>query len=141
MTARRVTRRCASPTWTASTRRSTSPISTSASPTPSPGCATRPAPDGRGRMGGVTPDLLAALGTAEGVSALRSATAVADGDPLVAASALRGQGLPADLAAAALTQAALRSRAAAKFGADAARMFFTRPGAEKGTRALLAARR
>ena len=41
-----------------------------------------------------------------------------------------------DLASAALTQAGLRRRAAAKFGADAARMYFTAAGLEQATRAV-----
>jgi SAM-dependent methyltransferase len=40
---------------------------------------------------------------------------------------------PADLVAAALTQAALRRRATAKWGDDAARMYFTRDGLEQAT--------
>jgi SAM-dependent methyltransferase len=49
--------------------------------------------------------------------------------------------VPADLASAALTQAELRRRATGKFGADAARMFFTRAGLEQATRAAVAKRR
>src|SRR5215213_7902025 len=41
-------------------------------------------------------------------------------------------------AAAALTQVALRRKAAAKFGADADRMFFTRAGLEQATRRVVA---
>ncbi|MFD2082224.1 hypothetical protein SAMN05421678_101553 [Actinopolymorpha cephalotaxi] len=48
---------------------------------------------------------------------------------------------PADLVAAALTQAALRRRARTKFGADADRMFFTRDGLEQATTAGVAAHR
>lgn len=54
---------------------------------------------------------------------------------------LRASGIPADLAAAAFTQAELRRRAVAKFGPDAAVMFFTRAGLEQATRAVVAARR
>ncbi|HET6211475.1 MAG TPA: methyltransferase domain-containing protein, partial [Micromonosporaceae bacterium] len=43
--------------------------------------------------------------------------------------------------AAALTQARLRRRAVGKFGADAGVMFFTGPGLEQATRAVVAARR
>lgn len=46
---------------------------------------------------------------------------------------------PAELVAAALTQARLRARARAKFGADADRMFFTPQGLEQSTRATVAA--
>jgi len=63
------------------------------------------------------------------------------GDPLLAATALRSRGYGADLASAALTQATLRRRAAAKFGADAARMFFTAAGLEQATRGVVATRR
>ncbi|MFB9237405.1 methyltransferase domain-containing protein [Plantactinospora siamensis] len=81
------------------------------------------------------------LRTPEGEAALGAAAAVAGGDPLAAAAALRSAGVPAGLAAAALTQAELRRRAVGKFGPDAARMFFTRPGLEQATRAVVADRR
>lgn len=87
-------------------------------------------------------DTLAALGTPDGLSALAAAAALAPGaDPLAATAALRARGVPADLAAAALTQAALRSRAVAKLGADADAMLFTRDGLEQATRATVATRR
>jgi SAM-dependent methyltransferase len=54
---------------------------------------------------------------------------------------LRGRGIFPDLASAALTQADLRRRAAAKFGAAAAAMWFTRAGLEQATRAVVADRR
>ncbi|MEV4514703.1 class I SAM-dependent methyltransferase [Dactylosporangium sp. NPDC049525] len=73
--------------------------------------------------------------------ALEAAAALPDGDPLAAASALRAAGFPPDLAAAALTQVALRRKAVAKFGADAAVMHFTRAGLEQATRGPVAARR
>jgi SAM-dependent methyltransferase len=86
-------------------------------------------------------DGLAALGTPAGAAVLAAADRRADDDPLVAASALRAAGWPADLASAALTQATLRRRAVAKLGPDAARMFFTRAGLEQATRGVVAARR
>jgi len=86
-------------------------------------------------------DLLAALRSPAGTAALATADGLAGGDPLMAASALRASGVPADLAAAALTQAELRRRAAGKFGPDAARMFFTRAGLEQATRREVASRR
>lgn len=86
-------------------------------------------------------ELLALLRTPEGVNALAAAADVADGEPLAAASALRARGIEPALAAAALTQALLRRRGAAKFGAAAAGMFFTRPGLEQATRAVVADRR
>ncbi|XVU26304.1 THUMP-like domain-containing protein [Actinoplanes sp. CA-054009] len=83
----------------------------------------------------------ALLRTPEGVKALESAMEVAGSDPLAAASALRARGVPPELASAALTQVDLRRRAVAKFGADAASMFFTRAGLEQATRAVVAERR
>ena len=85
--------------------------------------------------------MLAALRTPDGSAALAAADALADKDPLTAASALRATGIDPGLAAAALTQADLRRRARTKFGADAARMFFTRAGLEQATRQQVAARR
>lgn len=84
---------------------------------------------------------VAALLHPSGVAALAAAADLADTDPLVAVSRLRAAGVEATLASAALTQAGLRRRAAGKFGADAARMLFTRPGLEQATRALVATRR
>ena len=84
---------------------------------------------------------LAALQTPDGSAALHAAGEVAGADPLVAASALRARGIPAALATAALTQAVLRARARAKFGADAATMFFTRAGLEQATRPAVSHRR
>ncbi|GIF06153.1 methyltransferase [Actinoplanes siamensis] len=89
----------------------------------------------------MTPELLALLQTPEGMAALAVAAEVGDGEPLAAASALRARGFGAELAAAALTQASLRRRAAVKFGPDATRMFFTRHGLEQATRAVVADRR
>jgi SAM-dependent methyltransferase len=89
----------------------------------------------------VDAEQLAALRTPEGVKALATAAELAGGDPLAAAAALRGSGVPASLAAAALTQAGLRRRAAGKFGVDADRMFFTRAGLEQATRSAVAGRR
>ncbi|WP_089155198.1 class I SAM-dependent methyltransferase [Micromonospora sp. NBS 11-29] len=86
-------------------------------------------------------DQLAALRTPEGSAALAAAERVAGGDPLAAAAALRSAGIPGGLAAAALTQAELRRRAAGKFGAVAAGMFLTRPGLEQATRRVVADRR
>jgi SAM-dependent methyltransferase len=86
-------------------------------------------------------ELLAALRTPEGSAALKAAAEVADADPLSAATALRSRGVSPALASAALTQADLRRRAAAKFGAAAAAMFFTRTGLEQATRAVVADRR
>ncbi|GIF65858.1 methyltransferase [Asanoa ishikariensis] len=81
------------------------------------------------------------LRTPDGEAALAAATDLAGGDPLAAAAALRSAGVPPDLAAAALTQATLRRQAAAKFGAEASRLFFTRAGLEQATRSVVARRR
>ncbi|MGI5245578.1 THUMP-like domain-containing protein [Dactylosporangium sp. CA-139066] len=86
-------------------------------------------------------DDVLALDTEAGRAALAAATELPDGDPLAAASALRARGFAPALAAAALTQAALRRRAAAKFGPDAAVMLFTRAGLEQATRSAVARRR
>ncbi|MYS44494.1 SAM-dependent methyltransferase, partial [Streptomyces sp. SID5998] len=62
-------------------------------------------------------------------------------DELAVATRLRREH-PAALVSAALGQARLRQRAAAKFGAaDARRMFFTPHGVEQSTRASVAAYR
>lgn len=91
------------------------------------------------------PDQLAQLRTPEGAELLAEAMGATGGDPLAAAQALRSRvvsrGLPPELAAAALTQAELRARGTAKFGAAAERLFFTRPGLEQATRSAVAERR
>ena len=61
-------------------------------------------------------------------------------DPLRAQSSLRRQAEPGRVAAA-LTQVELRGRAAAKFGEDASRMYFTPDGLEQATRLPVAAHR
>lgn len=86
-------------------------------------------------------DRFAVLGSPAGKAALAAAQRLADADPLAAATALRDGGVDPTLAAAALTQARLRRRAAAKFGPQAARMFFTGAGLEQATRPVVAARR
>jgi SAM-dependent methyltransferase len=67
--------------------------------------------------------------------------AEADGDPVRATEALRRTQPDADRAAVAMTQATLRVRAAAKFGPDAVRMYFTPDGLEQATRPAVAAHR
>lgn len=64
----------------------------------------------------------------------------ADADPLRASAALR-KDASAEHVAAALTQADLRRRGVAKFGADASRMYFTPDGLEQATRAPVAQHR
>jgi SAM-dependent methyltransferase len=86
--------------------------------------------------------LVRRLCTAEGAAALAAAAAVDPSvGPLVAATTLRGQGIDAELASAALTQTALRRSAVAKFGPHASALLFTRPGLEQATRHVVADRR
>lgn len=87
------------------------------------------------------PEHVAALRDAAGQRALEMATEHDGADPLAASAAVRAAGVAPDLAAAALTQVDLRRRARRKFGADAARMFFTRAGLEQATRSPVAVRR
>jgi SAM-dependent methyltransferase len=85
-------------------------------------------------------DAFSALLTDEGQALLAS---LGDYDPaqeLATATRLRREH-PAALVSAALDQARLRQRAAVKFGADAARMYFTPNGVEQATRASVAAHR
>ncbi|GKQ34334.1 class I SAM-dependent methyltransferase [Streptomyces sp. A012304] len=84
---------------------------------------------------------LAPLLTPEGRALLDAVRGTAPADELAVATRLRREH-PADLVSAALGQARLRQRAAAKFGAeDAERMFFTPHGVEQSTRASVAAYR
>src|ERR1700712_404292 len=79
-----------------------------------------------------------------GQTLLRRASEVYDdhaGDPVRTATALRRGEVAATHAAAALTQVELRRRAVAKFGEDAARMYFTPEGLEQATRARVARHR
>nr|WP_164540605.1 class I SAM-dependent methyltransferase [Streptomyces abyssomicinicus] len=83
----------------------------------------------------------AALLTPEGRALLDEVRDVTPGEELATATRLRRTHSP-ELVSAALTQARLRTRAAAKFGAeDARRMFFTPNGVEQSTRASVAAHR
>src|SRR3954447_21075352 len=63
------------------------------------------------------------------------------GDPVRTSAALRREDATPAQAAAALTQVDLRARGAAKFGEDAARMYFTPEGLEQATRASVARHR
>ncbi|TQK97085.1 RNA cap guanine-N2 methyltransferase [Streptomyces puniciscabiei] len=84
---------------------------------------------------------LALLLTPEGRALLDEVRDTAPADELAVATRLR-RDHPAELVSAALGQARLRQRAAAKFGAaDAGRMFFTPNGVEQSTRASVAAHR
>jgi SAM-dependent methyltransferase len=78
--------------------------------------------------------------TDDGQQLLARAVAVADDDPLRAQTALR-RTADAEQVAAALTQATLRRRAVAKFGAYAERMYFTPDGLEQATRLRVAEHR
>ncbi|MFD3499316.1 methyltransferase domain-containing protein [Streptomyces sp. NPDC058676] len=84
---------------------------------------------------------LAPLLTPEGRALLDAVRGTAPADELAVATRLRREH-PAELVSAALGQARLRQRAAAKFGdEDAGRMFFTPHGVEQSTRASVAAYR
>ncbi|MDX6744422.1 class I SAM-dependent methyltransferase [Actinocorallia sp. A-T 12471] len=87
-------------------------------------------------------EAFAALLTPAGQEVLAQAMAAdtSEGGLLASASRLRGTH-PAELVGAALTQVRLRVRAAAKFGPDAARMYFTPRGLEQSTRSAVAAYR
>lgn len=85
-------------------------------------------------------DSFAALLTPEGQALLAELRDHDPADELATATRLR-RDHPAALVSAALGQARLRQRAAAKFGADAARMYFTPHGVEQSTRATVAAHR
>ncbi|WP_346434015.1 class I SAM-dependent methyltransferase [Nonomuraea composti] len=85
-------------------------------------------------------DAFTELLTPRGRRALAEAEELAGADPVAAATTLR-RTYDAALTSAALTQAGLRARAVAKFGADAGRMFFTPHGLEQSTRAEVAEHR
>ncbi|MFP8885842.1 class I SAM-dependent methyltransferase [Streptomyces mangrovi] len=79
--------------------------------------------------------------TDEGQALLAKLRSYDPGRELAVATRLR-RDHPAELVSAAIAQARLRQRAAAKFGAgDAARMYFTPDGVEQATRASVAAYR
>lgn len=78
--------------------------------------------------------------TDPGQRLLARATEVAGDDPLRAQAALRREAT-AEQVAAALTQARLRERASAKFGALAPRLYFTPDGLEQATRLPVAEHR
>lgn len=82
----------------------------------------------------------AQLTTPVGQAALSAAQELLAQDRLAAATTLRAQFSP-QLAADALSQALLRQRAVAKFGAAAWDMYFTPAGLEQATRPIVAARR
>lgn len=85
-------------------------------------------------------DAFTELLTPRGQRALEQARELRGTEPVAAATALR-KSFDAALVSAALTQAELRERARAKFGADAEVMYFTPHGLEQATRAEVAAHR
>ncbi|MGW8379120.1 class I SAM-dependent methyltransferase [Streptomyces sp. ODS28] len=86
-------------------------------------------------------DAFSALLEPEGQRLLDGLRGYDPADELAVATRLRREH-PAELVSAALAQARLRQRAAAKFGAaDAERMYFTPDGVEQSTRAVVAAHR
>ncbi|WP_435866326.1 class I SAM-dependent methyltransferase [Streptomyces wuyuanensis] len=88
-----------------------------------------------------SPSPLAPLLTDEGQALLAALRDYDPGQELSVATRLR-RDHPAELVSAALTQARLRQRAVAKFGAeDAYRMYFTPNGVEQSTRASVAGHR
>jgi SAM-dependent methyltransferase len=89
----------------------------------------------------LTRELLAALRTPSGAALLDEASRRGVTDPLPTITALRAAGHPHELVAAAVEQAVLRDRAVAKFGIEAAGMFFTPDGLEQATRSSVAAHR
>ncbi|MEV1054355.1 methyltransferase domain-containing protein [Streptomyces sp. NPDC049887] len=103
---------------------------------------TVPRPADNGRVNDAdSPSPLALLLTDEGQALLAALRDYAPGEELGVATRLR-RDHPAELVSAALTQARLRQRAVAKFGAeDAYRMYFTPNGVEQSTRASVAAHR
>ncbi|HSV67239.1 MAG TPA: methyltransferase domain-containing protein [Mycobacteriales bacterium] len=87
-------------------------------------------------------DAFRALRTARGERVLAEVSAWGTGGAsLLATVSVLRRSYPADLVAAAVTQVRLRDRGRAKFGPDAARMFFTPDGVEQATRTAVAAHR
>ncbi|MGN9836539.1 class I SAM-dependent methyltransferase [Nonomuraea sp. H19] len=85
-------------------------------------------------------DAFKELLTPRGQRALAEAGELTGADPVAAATTLR-KTYDAALTSAALTQAGLRERARAKFGADAESMYFTPHGLEQSTRKEVAEHR
>ncbi|MBD8023722.1 THUMP-like domain-containing protein [Microbacterium gallinarum] len=84
---------------------------------------------------------LTALLTPEGLRLLDALPAIESADDVArTVTRLRKDGHSPDLVSAVVTQSRLRARAAAKFGAFADRMLFTRAGLEQATRLPIAAR-
>jgi hypothetical protein len=88
----------------------------------------------------VTPEEFAALLGPAGQDVLEAVRDLEPAAELAAATRLR-RTYEAGLVGAAIAQAALRRRAAAKFGPDAGRMYFTPAGVEQATRRVVAEHR
>ncbi|MGH3472352.1 MAG: THUMP-like domain-containing protein [Nocardioidaceae bacterium] len=86
-------------------------------------------------------DVFRRLLTGEGQRLLAEATAAYDEREALALSMRLRRTYDADLVAAAMSQIELRGRAARKFGADAARMYFTPDGLEQATHGVVARHR
>ncbi|WP_347595983.1 class I SAM-dependent methyltransferase [Streptomyces sp. B6B3] len=83
-------------------------------------------------------DVFRALLTEPGAGLLAGLRELTPAEELTTATRLR-RDHPAEVVSAAIGQARLRQRAAAKFGSDAERMYFTADGVEQATRAPVAA--
>lgn len=91
-------------------------------------------------MGKVNSRGLDLLLTPDGWAFLADLPAYDEDQALALSTALRQQGMDADLVSAALTQSRLRAKAADKFGEFAHHMLFTTAGLEQATRLEVAAR-
>ncbi|WP_246119680.1 class I SAM-dependent methyltransferase [Aeromicrobium flavum] len=87
------------------------------------------------------PQTFAALTAPAGQDLLARVSDAAPGESDLALGTRLRRDHPAELVAAAMTQHHLRRRAVAKFGSDAARMYFTPDALEQSTRATVAAHR
>ncbi len=79
-----------------------------------------------------------ALLTPEGTALMARLPAYDEGSALATAELLRRDGVPAGLAAAAMTQSRLRARGRSRLGPDADRMWLTEAGLEQATRRVVA---
>jgi SAM-dependent methyltransferase len=81
-----------------------------------------------------------ALLTPEGAALMARLPPYDEGSALATAELLRREGVPAGLAAAAMTQSRLRARGRSRLGPDADRMWLTEAGLEQATRRVVAER-
>ncbi|WP_237566014.1 class I SAM-dependent methyltransferase [Ornithinimicrobium cerasi] len=84
--------------------------------------------------------LMAELASPAGRALLARLPRYDEGQVLAVTSRLRGEGVPADLVSAALTQSRLRSRALPRLGEIATDLLLTADGLEQATRTVVAAR-